>query len=261
MNNPPLTNLEKLALFEYLLRLGDDSLIISHRLSEWCGHGPILEEDIALANIALDCLGQATMLLKYAGEVEGSGRNEDALAYWRDSLEFRNCRLTELPRGDFAFTICRQFLYSVFSYLMYKHLVDSPYETLQGIAAKGLKEVEYHLRHTRTWMLRLGDGTTESKSRLEAALHVLWDPCNEFFLPDVSEAVLVARGGIPDRSKLHADWLAMVTVVIKEATLNVPPDNKWVVKAGPRELRHTEHLGHLLCEMQIVARSHPGAQW
>src|SRR4051812_37128838 len=172
------------ALFEYLLRLGDDRLVLGHRLSEWCGHGPILEEDIALSNVALDLLGQATMLLRLAGEVEGQGRTEDALAYFRDAVEFRNCQLVELPKGDFAFTIVRQFLFDVYAVVLLDALSASSNAELAAIAAKALKEAKYHVRHSGEWMLKLGDGTDESHRRAQRAVDELWRFTGELFAAD-----------------------------------------------------------------------------
>ena len=250
------------ALFEYLLRLGDDRLILGHRLSEWCGHGPILEEDIALANVALDLLGQATILLRMAGEVEGQGRDEDALAYFREAIEFRNCQLVELPKGDFGFTIARQFLFDVFDVVLLEALTKSSNADLAAVAAKSLKEARYHVRHSGDWMLKLGDGTDESHRRVQTALDSLWRFTAELFAPDDVDAELVASGVAPDLAALNATWESLVRDVLDRATLTVPNDVPRPPRArGGRTGAHTEHLGHLLAEMQIVARSHPGATW
>ena len=246
-------------IFPYLLRLADDRLILGHRLSEWCGHGPILEEDIALANIALDLIGQANLLLELAGKEEGQGRSADALAYFREAVEFRNALMMELPRGDFAFTTTRQFLVSVFEILHLERLQASKHPDLAGIAAKALKETRYHARHSADWMLKLGDGTAESHDRAQAALDELWRFSGELFESDEVERQLVAEGIAVDREKLRAPWRAEVTRVLTAAMLNVPDDG--FMQRGGREGRHTEHLGHLLAEMQIVARSYPGAEW
>src|SRR5215471_19197461 len=170
-------------LFPYLLRLADDRLLLGHRLSEWCGHGPILEEDIALANISLDLIGEATLLLKLAGDVEGQGRSEDALAYFRDAIDYRNALFAELPKGDFAFTIVRQFLFSVFSLLQMETLTKSANADLAGIAAKAVKEARYHVRHSAQWVVTLGDGTEESHARAQRALDELWRYTGELFIP------------------------------------------------------------------------------
>jgi ring-1,2-phenylacetyl-CoA epoxidase subunit PaaC len=246
-------------LFEYLLRLGDDRLVLGHRLSEWCGHAPILEEDIALANISLDLIGQATLLLKLAGEVEGKGRSEDELAYFRDAIDFRNVLLTELPKGDFAFTIVRQFLFGVAAYYELEGLTRSAHPALAGICAKALKETHYHVRHSGEWVIKLGDGTEESHARAQRALDDLWRYTGEMFLGDSVDARLAAAGIIPDPSPAEPKWKAQVTDVLARATLE-PPAVTYMQRGG-RNGRHTEHLGHMLSEMQIVARSHPGAQW
>lgn len=246
-------------LLEYLLRHGDDRLVLGHRLSEWCGHGPILEEDIATANIALDLLGQATMLLKLAGQVEGQGRDEDALAYWRDEREFRNLQLLELPRGDFGFTMVRLFLFSAFAYHHLEALARSTHRELAGIAAKAHKEARYHVRHSAEWVLRLGDGTEESHRRTQAALDECWPWTVELFSQDDVERALRAEGVAPDLEPMRAPWERMVTDHLAKATLTLPEGPARMT--GGRTGRHTEHLGHMLAEMQIVARSHPGATW
>jgi ring-1,2-phenylacetyl-CoA epoxidase subunit PaaC len=245
--------------FQYLLRLGDDRLVLGHRLSEWCGHGPILEEDIALANIALDLIGQATLLLKLAADVEGRGRDADALAYFRDAIDYRNAQIVELPKGDFAFTIVRQFLFSVFSLFQMEALAKSANGELAGIAAKAVKETKYHVRHSAQWVVALGDGTAESHDRAQRALDELWRYTGELFMSDDVDAA-VARDGVGvDPSTLEASWRAQVDDVLRRATLTPPPTT--YMQRGGRTGRHTEHLGHMLTEMQIVARSHPGAEW
>jgi ring-1,2-phenylacetyl-CoA epoxidase subunit PaaC len=244
---------------EYLLRLGDDRLILGHRLSEWCGHGPILEEDIAMANIALDLVGQANLLLGLAAREEGKGRDADALAYFREAIAFRNALIMELPRGDFAFTMVRQFLVSVHSALIMERLQASNHTDLAGIAAKAFKEVRYHARHSADWMLKLGDGTVESHRRAQAALDELWRFTGELFETDETEQALVKSGVAVDSSTLRDAWRDQVARVLDQATLTVPGDG--FMQRGGREGRHTEHLGHLLAEMQIVARSFPGAEW
>lgn len=246
-------------LFEYLLRLGDDRLVLGHRLSEWCGHGPILEEDIALANIALDLIGQATLYLHLAGETEGQGRDEDALAYFREGVEFRNVQMVELPKGDFAFTIVRQFLFDAFSFHVLEQLQKSANTDVAGIAAKGFKEVRYHLRHSSEWIQRLGDGTHESHSRAQKALDELWRFTGEMFAADEVDDRLLAAGIAPDLKAIEPRWGAIVSDVVSRATLTLPSDT--FMLSGGRRGRHTEYLGHMLSEMQIVARSHPGAAW
>lgn len=246
-------------LFEFLLRLGDDRLVLGHRMSEWCGHGPILEEDIALANIALDLIGQASALLTLAGETEGKGRNEDALAYFRDEVAFRNCLLVELPKGDFAFTIVRQFLFDAYSVFLLDALSKCSHETLAGIAAKALKEDKYHLRHSSEWMLKLGDGTAESHQRAQRALDELWRYSGELFEHDAVDDAVAAQGIVVDHEGIQSRWRAVVEDVVQRATLTIPTSDAF--RRGGRRGRHTEFLGHMLSEMQIVARSHPGAEW
>jgi ring-1,2-phenylacetyl-CoA epoxidase subunit PaaC len=242
-----------------LLRLGDDRLVLGHRTSEWCGHAPILEEDIALANIALDLIGQANLLLQYAGEIEGAGRDQDALAYFRDAMEYRNALICELPKGDFGVTITRHFFHGLFSVLQWEALSRSTDATIAGIAAKALKESKYHVRHAGEWVIRLGDGTDESHRRAQDAVNALWPYTGELFFQPADEAELVAAGLTADVSALAVPWQAQVDDVLRRATLSAPQVG-WMQRGG-RDGRHTEHLGHLLAEMQIVARSHPGAQW
>jgi ring-1,2-phenylacetyl-CoA epoxidase subunit PaaC len=244
---------------EYVLRLADDRLVLGHRLSEWCGHGPILEEDIALANIALDLVGEATLLLKLAGELEGKGRNEDALAYFRESIDFRNALICELPKGDFAFTTVRQFLFSTFALLQMEVLQRSTNADLAGIAAKAMKEHRYHVRHSAQWVVTLGDGTDESHQRTQSALDDLWRYTGELFLADGVDADVTASGFGVSPATLESAWRTQVDDVLRRATLVAPNDG--YMQRGGRTGRHTEHLGHLLSEMQIVARSHPGASW
>jgi len=246
-------------LFDYVLRLGDDRLVLGHRLSEWCGHGPILEEDIATANIALDLIGQATFFLRLAGQIEGKGRDEDALAYWRDENQFSNVQMAELPRGDFGFTILRQFLFDAWSFHHLDALGRSTHAELAGLAAKAHKEVRYHLRHSSEWVLRLGDGTEESHRRMQAALDELWPWTGELAYQDEVDAALRAEGIAPDLEPLRAPWESMTKDVLGRATLTLPAGPMRMT--GGRKGRHTEHLGHMLAEMQIVARSHPGASW
>jgi ring-1,2-phenylacetyl-CoA epoxidase subunit PaaC len=248
------------ALLEYLIRLADDRLIIGHRLSEWCGHGPILEEDMALANIALDCIGQATNMLNLAAEVEGKGRTEDDLAYFREAIDFKNLIMTELPKGDFAFTITRQFLFSAYGYLLLPKLMESKFEPLAAQAAKAQKENQYHLRHSSEWMLRLGGGTEESHQRAQNALDDLWMYTGEMFENDDLEQKLNEEGIAFRSSELKSEWKKMVSDVITQATLKLPDDDIYMMSGG-RHGRHSEHLGHLLSEMQILARSFPGAKW
>lgn len=246
-------------MVEYLLRLGDDRLILGHRMSEWTGHGPILEEDIATANIALDLIGQSAQFLRLAGEVEGKGRDEDALAYWRDGTQYRNCLLVELPKGDFGDTMVRQFLFDAYSVLLLEALSACRYAPLAAIAAKALKEDKYHLRHSSEWVVRLGDGTDESHARVQASLDRLWRYTGELFLADDVDAAVAAEGITLDLVGLKSRWDALVNDVLARATLTRPADGVW--QKGGRRGRHTEHIGHLLATMQSVARAHPGASW
>src|SRR5215471_14047344 len=210
------------SLFPYLLRLADDRLVLGHRLSEWCGHGPILEEDIALANISLDLIGEATLLLKLAGEVEGEGRSEDALAYFRDAIDYRNVLMAELPKGDFAFTIVRQFLFSVFSLHQMEALAKSAHAELAGIAAKAVKEARYHVRHSAQWIVTLGDGTEESHARAQRALDDLWRYTGELFIADdIDRAVASDKLGV-DPSTLADRWRTDVEPFLGRATLTIP---------------------------------------
>jgi ring-1,2-phenylacetyl-CoA epoxidase subunit PaaC len=252
-------NLSDSIFFQYLLRLADDRLVLGHRLSEWCGHGPILEEDIALTNVALDLIGEATLCYKLAGEAEGAARTEDALAYFRDSVDFRNALMLELPNGDFAFTIVRQFLFSVYSLLQMQALQKSTNSELAGIAAKATKEAKYHIRHSAQWVVTLGDGTDESHTRAQRAVDELWRYTGELFIADDADRDLAASGKGIDPSTLADPWRSQVDDIFTRATLTTP--NVVYMQRGGRDGKHTEHLGHMLSEMQIVARSHPGASW
>jgi ring-1,2-phenylacetyl-CoA epoxidase subunit PaaC len=245
--------------FPYLLGLADDRLVLGHRLSEWCGHGPILEEDIALTNIALDLIGQATLFLKLAGAAEGTGRSEDDLAFLRDSVDFRNVQLVELPRGDFAFTVVRQLLFSVFSLLQMEALATAGDAELAGVAAKAAKETRYHVRHATQWVVTLGGGTDESRARAQTALDDMWRYTGELFLSSPADVDAMSAGAGVNPETLAAAWQAQVGEILRVAGLRLPSTG--YMQRGGREGRHTEHLGHLLTEMQILARSHPGAQW
>jgi len=247
------------ALFEYTLRLGDDALIDGQRLSEWCGHGPFLEEDVGVANTALDLIGRARLLLAYAGTVEGKGRGEDDLAYTRDEREWRNVLITELPRGDFAFTTVRQFLLDAFNRQLYERLCLSLDATLAGIAGRAVKESEYHLRHTGEWVLRLGDGTRESNRRAQRALDDLWPYTAELFESDPVQEQMEAQGIAPATASLRAAWLHTVEPPLRSAQLMIP-GNTWP-QTGGRQGMHSEHMGFLLAEMQFVQRAYPGQAW
>ena len=241
------------------LRLGDTCLVLAQRLSEWCGHAPAIEEDIALANIALDILGQARGLLTRAGELEGDGRDEDALAYWRAPEDFRNLQLVELPNGDFARTILRQFFYDAYAVELWSRLTASTDPGLAGVAAKADKESRYHLRHSSGWVVRLGDGTDESHRRIQEALAQLWPYAGEAFIDDDADRAAAELGLAPLPSDLLPNFSERLTSVFTSASLPVPEPVPW--QRGGRQGRHTEHLSYLLAEMQVVARAHPGAVW
>lgn len=247
------------ALVELALRLGDSALILSQRLGAWCGHGPALEEDIALANTALDLLGQARMWLTLAGEVEGQGRDEDALAYRRDAPGFRNLLLTEQPNGDYAQTMTRQFLFDAWHRLVLDRLTRSHEERIAAIAAKALKEADYHLRRSADWVIRLGDGTDESHRRMQQAVETLWEYVGELFIMDAVDEDLLARGIGCDYAALRGDWDAQVDAVFADATL-ARPARDWA-QVGSKRGVHTEQLSRILAEMQSVHRAHPGARW
>lgn len=250
-------------LHEYLLRLADSPLVLAQRLTEWLGKGPVLEEDIALANVGLDLLGQARMWLGYASEVEaragGTARDEDALAFRRDAHEFRNLLLAEQPNGDYAHTIVRQFLFDHAQWLLLSRLAASTDSRIAAIAAKALKEVTYHVGRSDDWVVRLGDGTDESHARMQRALDDLWMYAAEMFLADDVDAVLVDAGIAVDPRLLQQPWLAAIDAVLADATLDRPQDAH--VQRGGRQGRHSEHLGHLLCEMQFLQRAYPDARW
>ncbi|HAD14146.1 MAG TPA: phenylacetate-CoA oxygenase subunit PaaI [Saprospirales bacterium] len=246
-------------MFEYLLRLGDNSLILSQRLGEWCGHGPVLEQDIALTNIALDLLGQTRMYLTYAGEIEGKGRSEDDLAYFRDAHQFYNCLLVERPNGDFGQTIARQFFFDVFNYYQLKGLLNSTDQRLREIAEKALKETTYHLRFSSEWVIRLGDGTEESHTRMQNAIQTLWPFTGELYTPDALDLEMNARGIAPDLQEIKSSWHIKVAEVLQEATLTLP-ETSWM-QSGGKQGRHSEHLGFLLAEMQHIQRTYPGNVW
>jgi len=256
------------AHIEYVLRLGDNALVLGQRLAEWCGHGPVLEEDIALANIALDLIGQARLLLSYAGRLEGGGRDEDALAFLRDAPEFRNATLAELPNsgvapgaaaGDYAVAILRNLLLSAYQCALWPALAKSDDDELAAIAAKSLKEARYHLRHAADWTIRFGDGTEESHRRAQRALDTLWPYTYELFETDRVEA-LVARDGIGIESgRLLPEWLAIIQPIIEEATLRIPVATAF--RSTGKLGRHSEHLSYLLAEMQVLHRQHPEATW
>ena len=243
----------------FLLARADDALVLGHRLSEWCGHAPILEEDMALTNMALDLLGQARELYSYAGAVEGNGNDEDRLAYLRDVRQYRNLLLVEQLNGDFARTMVRQFFYSAFADLYWRAMMKSGDATLAAIAAKSEKETAYHLRHSSEWMVRLGDGTAESHARAQTAIDDLWAFTGEMFEVDPGERALIEAGIAVDPAALRPQWLKTISDIVAEATLTLPKSD-WMQQGG-RSGRHSEHLGHLLSELQSMQRTFPGVTW
>ena len=247
------------ALFEYALRLGDNALILGHRLSELCGHGPAIEEDLASANVGLDLIGQAQFWLGLAGSLEGAGRDADRLAFLRDAGDFRNLLLVEQPNEDFAYVTARQFYFDAFHYLLLKGLMESSEPRVAEIAAKAVKEASYHLERSREWILRLGDGTAESHRRIHQAVEDLWMYCGEMFEADAVDEALAARGIAPDPVTLKQPWLDHVRATFEEATLALPA-GAWSQRGGRRGV-HSEHLGYLLAEMQFLQRAYPGAEW
>lgn len=247
------------SLIDYTLHLADNALIIGHRNSEWCGHGPILEQDIAISNIALDFIGQARNFYQYAAELSGNGATEDSLAYLRDVIDFKNVLITELPNGDWAQTTLRQFLFSTYQYYFYQQLTHAKDNQLAAIAAKSLKEVTYHLRWSSEWVIRLGDGTTESNERIHHALNEIWNFTGELFLPAPYENEMLDQGVGVDLKIVQQNWLQKVTEVFTEATLTIP-EKSWAQQGGKQGI-HTEHLGFILAEMQFLQRAYPGASW
>ncbi|MDA5094977.1 phenylacetate-CoA oxygenase subunit PaaC [Aliiroseovarius sp. KMU-50] len=247
-------------LFQFLLRLGDNTLVLGHRVSEWCGHSPVLEEDIALANTALDMIGQTQLWLGLAGEVEGKGRSADDLAFLRDVWDFRNVLLVELPNGDFGRTLMRQFLYDAWSQIMLSKLASSSDDRIAAIAEKASKEVAYHVERSGDTVIGLGDGTEESHTRMQAALDYLWPYVGEMFQSDEVDGAMVAAGIAPDPTSLREEYDAKVQSVMSEATLTIP-GSKYAHKGGRTGYMHTEHLGHMLCSMQWLQRAYPGASW
>ena len=250
--------------FDYLLRLGDNALILGQRLSEWLGHAPVLEEDIAAANVSLDLIGQARLWLSLAGQVEGRGRDEDALAYHREQHEFRNLTLLELPNGaggerDYAFTVTRRFLFDAWHCLLLEALSVSRDAAIAAIAVKSKKEADYHRRHSADWVVRLGDGTAASHARMQAAVDALWDYTGEFFVSDAVDRAMAESGEGVAAASLRAAWLADVRALMSEATLALPGEAKFLTRG--RQGAHSEHLSRLLAEMQVLQRAHPGAKW
>jgi ring-1,2-phenylacetyl-CoA epoxidase subunit PaaC len=246
--------------YEYLLRLGDSSLILSQRLGEWCGKGPALEEDMALTNVALDLLGQARLWLSYAAEMASQPTDEDALAFRRDAPQFRNLLLVEQPNGSYADTLARQFLFDAWHAMALRQLQESRDPRIAEIAGKALKEARYHLRRSGDLVVRLGDGTERSHALMQAALDSLWPFTGEMFSGDAVDRAMVEAGAGFDPQALRDEWLAYVGEVLEESTLRMPPADAWM-HSGGKQGRHTEHLSRLLAEMQVLQRTHPGAAW
>jgi len=244
---------------DYTLHLADNALILGHRNSEWTGHGPILEQDIALSNIALDLLGQARNFYQYAANIQLNGSTEDSFAYHRNEREFKNTLLVELPNGDWGKTILRQFFISAYQFLLYGRLKATQDSTIAAIAEKSLKEVTYHLRWSSEWVIRLGDGTEESQQRMQHALDQLWPYTGELFIPTSYEIIAAENGYGTDTSLLKEPWLDRVNAILQEATLSVP-ENTWMQQGG-KTGTHSEHLGYLLAEMQYLQRSYPNSEW
>lgn len=247
------------ALYNYCIQLGDNALILGHRLSELCSRGPLLEEDLALTNIALDMIGRAQALLNYAGTVEGKGRSEDVIAYRREEREYRNHLITEIPNGDFAHVMARQLFISAFEFYFYSELQHSKDATLAGIAGKAIKEIKYHLQHASDWTIRLGDGTQESHRRMQTAVNDIWPYTGELFEMHESDLLMLSEGTGVDTIPLKLKWQQHINSILEEATL-VPPASGYM-QSGSRKGIHTENLGHVLSEMQYLQRTYPDAEW
>ena len=251
--------MKKAKEIEYLLRIADNSLVLGQRLGEWCGHGPVLEEDIAMTNMSLDLIGQARILYAKIAELEGDDKDEDFYAYRRDVFEFRNVLLCEQPNGDFAATMARQFYFSAFAASFYQALTSSSNNDLAAFAAKSLKEVNYHLKHSRDWVIRLGDGTLESHDRMQAAINSLWMYTGEMLTEDELDASANQDGLGVNLSLIAESWKKLVASTLTEATLT-QPDSKWMQTGGKRG-QHSEHLGFMLAELQFLPRAYPEAKW
>jgi len=244
---------------QYLLRVGDTALILAQRLAEWCGHAPVLEEDIALANMALDLVGQSRALLTHAGKLEGAGHDEDQLAFLRDERDYFNATIAELPRGDFAFTVLRNLIVATWARLLWERLLDSSDAEVSAIAGKAVKEARYHQQHAADWVVRLADGTAESRHRIDAALTAVWRFTAELFDSDAVDAAAHAAGLGPRFADLREPWLAEMTAVFEEAGLSIPKDSAFR-STGTRGV-HSEHMGFILAEMQHLQRAYPGGVW
>lgn len=248
------------AKIDYLLRQGDNALVLSQQLCQLVGKGPALEEDMALSNVALDLLGQTRMWLSYAGELEGRGRDEDRLAFLRDAHDYRNCLLVEQPNGGYDTVLMRQFLFDTWHYFLMDGLTRSSDERIREIAAKSLKEVTYHLRRSGDLVVRLGDGTDVSHARMQAALDALWMYSGEMFLYDEVDAAMVAQGVAPPADLLRKQCLDHMAEVFADASLAMPDPGAWMQRGG-KQGRHSERLGYILAEMQFLQRAYPGAAW
>jgi len=246
-------------IVSYLLHLADNALLLAQRNAEWCGHGPVLEQDIAITNISLDLLGQSRNFYQHAATLIGDGATEDRLAYLRTEREFKNCLLVELPRGDWAFTILRQFAFSAYQQLLFRELRNSSDDQLAAIAAKSLKEVDYHLRWSSEWVIRLGDGTEESKVRIQHAVEEIWPYTGELFLTAEYEAAAAKDGIGIDPGTLHTLWMKKVESIFDEATLPLPVGV--FMQSGGKQGKHTEHMGYILAELQYLQRAYPNSEW
>lgn len=246
-------------LYQYTLRIGDNALILGQRLSEWCGHGPILEQDIALTNIALDHIGQARMLMKYAAEQKGEGYTEDKMAFFRDVYEYHNALILELENGDWGHTVMRQFLFDTYNYYFYTALLQSKDERLKEIAQKAIKEVTYHAQWSAEWVIRLGDGTEESKRRVQQSLNELWQWTGELFSMDAVDEAMLEQGIGVDLKNIKPQWDEKVEQILGMATLEKPTDD-WM-QSGGKQGEHSEYLGYILAEMQHLPRMYPEANW
>lgn len=247
------------ATFKYLLRLGDNALILSHRLAELCSRGPILEEDLAMTNLSLDLIGRAQAILKYAGEIEGKGRTEDDLAYRRPERQYYNHLIAELPNKDFAHTVAKQFYISAFDYFLYTELANSKEETIAAISAKTLKEIKYHLTHAADWVERLGIGTEKSNQKMQNALNEIWSFTGEMFEMSEEDLMLLKDGISVDMNLIKPQWDNYIKEVLSKSELNIPTAT--YMQTGSRRGIHTEHLGHILSEMQYLQRAYPDAKW
>jgi ring-1,2-phenylacetyl-CoA epoxidase subunit PaaC len=247
------------ALYNYTARLGDNALVLGHRFGEWCSNGPLLEEDLALTNIALDLIGRAQILLDYAGKIEGKGRTADDLAYRRAERKFYNNLLHELPNNDFAYSMARLLFVAAYDKILFEELTQSSDPQLAAIAGKALKEAKYHYQHAADWVIRLGDGTEESNNRMQKAINALWMFTGELFEKDETDVLLIKSKIAVDNDKIRIEWNALINHVFSEATLQRPQDG-WM-QTGSRNGVHTEHLGHLLADMQYLQRAYPDAKW